>query len=326
MSRVSSLRSYLVPISVLGLGLIVWAVIQRGGDRTAEAEPVPVVRPHSGPRLPAGSARAPSARPADDGTAVIRGLVEAVAGGTDLGPRLIALNELAALESRGVDAALAGIANDTALPLRVRRQALLLLAGKPGALARETMAAMLQSEEEDLRLAAAQGLGILGEADGFAALNEAFMVEPSAAVAKAIVQSMARIGTPEAVAALIYHSAPANLPSDLGRDAVLGALAGISNPQAVPALTAALADAPDAESRRAIVSSLARIADAASLGLLLELARNDSDHETRCQAMQGLGMIGNPLALETLRAIESATADTREQSYARTAIQRLKGL
>lgn len=35
-------------------------------------------------------------------------------------------------------------------------------------------------------------------------------------------------------------------------------------------------------------------------------------------------MIGDPHALETLRTIETTSDDVREQSYARTAIQRIE--
>ena len=322
----SRTRSLLILFAVLVAGLAVWVFARSGDDGTVNAEPGQADRADRGPRLPS-ALPGPTTRPgkATDAAAVIRALVGAVGRDADLGVRLIALNELAALGYPAVVPALAGIANDQALPVRVRRQALLLLAGKPGEVALDTMVSMLQSDEEDLRLAAAQGLGILGHAEGFAALNEAFLVEPSTGVAKAIVQSMARIGTPEAVEALLDHSAPDNLPTDMNRDAVLGALAGIANPAGVPALTAALVESTDTESRRALVRSLARVADPTSFDHFLDIAQSDPDHETRCQAMQGLGMIGDPLALETLRAIESSTEDTREQSYARTAIQRIEG-
>ena len=316
----------LILVAVAALG---WLML-RSGDSRADPGRISTERVEPQPRRASESRGSPSygssLRDALGQSELISELVAAVSGGSDLGPRLIALNELAALENRAAGRALAGIAKDIALPVRVRRQALLLLAGKPSALSRETMVAMLQSEQEGLRLAAAQGLGILGEAEGFSALNEAFLVEQSTGVAKAIVQSMARIGSPESVEFLIFHSTPDNLPSDMRRGAVLGALAGISNPEAVPTLTAALVAATDAESRRAIVSSLARVADAASFELFLKIAQSDSDHETAYQAMQGLGMIGNPLALETLRTIETTSDDVREQSYARTAIQRIEGL
>ena len=76
MSRVSSLRSYLLPISFLGVGLIVWVVIKRGGDRITETEPGPVARvarSHGDPRpTSAEPGNASRPRSAADGTAVIR--------------------------------------------------------------------------------------------------------------------------------------------------------------------------------------------------------------------------------------------------------------
>ena len=329
--------------SVVGLALVAIAalgwLLQQSGDSLADPEvrAAQRVEPGRAAESRVGAGRAAESRvgaclPSRERhtpsqSAVVSELVAAVLAGSELGPRLTALNELAVLNNRAVGPALAGIAKDPALPVRVRRQALLLLAGKPSALSRETMVvAMLQSEQEDLRLAAAQGLGIRGQADGFFALNEAFLVDPSTGVAKAILQSMARIGSPEAVQALILHSNPDNLPNDIRRDAVLGALAGITNPEAVATLTAALPTAPDAETRRAIVSSLARIADASSFELFHAIAQSDPDYETSYQAMQGLGMIGDPLALETLRTIETTSDDVREQSFARTAIQRIEGL
>ena len=320
-------RYPLVGLALVAIAAMGWLML-RGSDSQADPDLRATQRvaqgraaeSRDGARLPSRVRHTPSQ------SAVVSELVAAVSAGSELGPRLTALNELAALDDRSVIGALAGMAKDTSLPLRLRQQALLLLAGKPHALSRETMVDMLQSEQENLRLGAALGLGILGQADGFSALNEAFLVEPSSGVAKAILQSMARIGSPESVEALMLHSSPDNLPNDMSRDSVLGSLAGITNPEAVPALTSALPAAPDAETRRAIVSSLARVADASSFELFLDIAQNDPDLETAYQAMQGLGMIGNPLALETLRTIETTSDDVREQSFARTAIQRIEGL
>ena len=317
---------------LVGLALVAFAamgwLMQRGSDSQADPDLRATQRVAQGREAESRvDTRPPSrVRHTPSQSAVVSELVAAVSAGSELGPRLSALNELAALDDMSVIWALAGMAKDTSLPLRLRQQALLLLAGKPHALSRETMVDMLQSEQENLRLGAALGLGILGQADGFSALNEAFLVEPSSGVAKAILQSMARIGSPEAVEALMLHSSPDNLPKDMSRESVLGSLAGITNPEAVPALTTALTTAPDAETRRAIVSSLARVADASSFDLFLDIAQNDPDPETAYQAMQGLGMIGNPLALETLRTIETTSDDVREQSFARTAIQRIEAL
>lgn len=320
-------RYLVIGLILIAIATVGWLLQQSGdsptdlGRRAAQR-----VEPRRASESFADVSSRSGVRDAKDQSAVVSELVAAISDGGDLSSRLTVMNELAALPYRAVDQALAGIANDSSLPVRVRRQALLLHAGKPSALSRETMVAMLQSKEEDLRLAAAQGLGIRGQSDGFSALNEAFLVEPSAGVAKAVLQSMARIGSPESVEALILHSSPDNLPNDMSRDAVLGSLAGITNPEAVPALTTALTTSPDAESRRAIVSSLARVADASSFELFLDIAQNDPDPETAYQAMQGLGMIGNPLALETLRTIETTSDDVREQSFARTAIQRIEGI
>ena len=319
-------RYPLVGLALVAIAALGW-LMQRGSDSQADPDLRATQRVAQGRAAESRvDARPPSrVRHTPSQSAVVSELVAAVSAGSELGPRLTALNELAALDDMSVIWALAGMAKDTSLPLRLRQQALLLLAGKPNALSRETMVDMLQSEQENLRLGAALGLGILGQADGFSALNEAFLVEPSSGVAKAILQSMARIGSPEAVEALILHSSPDNLPKDMSRESVLGSLAGITNPEAVPALTTALTTAPDAETRRAIVSSLARVADASSFDLFLDIAQNDPDPETAYQAMQGLGMIGNPLALETLRTIETTSDDVREQSFARTAIQRIEG-
>jgi len=251
-------------------------------------------------------------------------LMAAITGEAELSSRLVALNELAAGAGEAVELTLAAIVNDPTLPLRMRRQALLLLSGKPGEVAFETLASLLYAEEVDLRLAAAQGLGILGSREAFGALSEAFYGESSAAVARAIVQSMSRIGTPELVDALIAYSGTDDLPTGLGRDEILGALAGVTNPRAVPALEAALTRAVVPEYRLALVSALAQIADAGTFDALLEVVRWDDDVDTRCLAMQGLGLIGDPRALPVLRSRESSADNARERSFARTAIGRLE--
>ena len=70
----------------------------------------------------------------------------------DLAAQLAVLHELASGE--GVDELLGDIAKDDGLPVRVRREAALLLAGIGGEVAYQTFLDLLDSEEEDIRLAA----------------------------------------------------------------------------------------------------------------------------------------------------------------------------
>ena len=244
-----------------------------------------------------------------------------IASSSDLRSQLAALNELASREGEAVDA-LAEIANDLALPVRVRREAALLLANRPGEVAYETLLGLLEAGETDLRLAAVQGLGMLGDADALNRLSEAFYTETSPAVARAIVQAIGRIGTPEAVDTLLGYFYLEDPLRSIHRNAVLGTLAGISNQGAVPALTNALNATNDPECRRALVAALARIADPSSFGILLQTLQ-EADLQTRCEAMQGLGLIGDPRALAALRALEWVGSQ-KERSYAQTAIQRIE--
>lgn len=259
-----------------------------------------------------------------DGQTSLQDLLLVVSGEGDLPSRLGALHELAARDGSGVETALETVASNISLPVRVRREAILLMSGKPCNATHRTLLANLRSDLVDLRIAAIQGIGVLGSSDLSRVLPDALDGESCVAVVRAILQSMGSIGTPELVIALLDHSSSERLPCGVSRSEVLGALGGISNPSAVRVLVDGLSRFGDLEARRSIVSALSRIADTQTYDLLLALVNTDPDLIIRCRAIQGLGMIGDPRAVPTLRQLALSTTSASEKSYARTAVMRIE--
>jgi len=167
-----------------------------------------------------------------------------------------------------------------------------------------------------------QGLRVLG---GRLAQGDTLTFDqpdPDGAVRRATIQALGRVGTPPAVDLvldLLDGCAPISAAERLR---ALHALAGVSDPASVPSVLAALARTEGRARRRALVAPLARTANPLAPSVLLEAVETDPDVETRCTAMQGLGLVGDPRALPALRERERR-GDEVERSYARTAMERI---
>jgi HEAT repeat protein len=137
-------------------------------------------------------------------------------------------------------------------------------------------------------------------------------------VRRAALEALARAGTPEAV----RHLLDLLREGGADRDALLRLLAGVSNPRAASLLLDVLNAAEDRDVRRALITALARLTDPRAFDTLLRAVEWE-DAESRMQAMQGLGLLGDSRALPALQA-RAQRGDPRERSYAETAIRRIE--
>ncbi len=80
--------------------------------------------------------------------------------------------------------------------------------------------------------------------------------------------------------------------------------------------------AEDPALRAALIRTLATSADARAFDVLLDTVEKSEGGEARLQAINGLGLIGDPRALPVLRDL-AADADERERRKIRTAIERI---
>ncbi len=93
-----------------------------------------------------------------------------------------------------------------------------------------------------------------------------------------------------------------------------------SRPECYHNISAAWAEDPAL--RAALIRTLATSADARAFDVLLDTVEEGEGGEARLQAINGLGLIGDPRALSVLRDLE-ADADERERRFIRTAVQRI---
>ncbi len=263
--------------------------------------------------------------PVSDARELIADLERLIRGSPGEDAQFKALHALASIDGDLARAAVVRIAREASLPARLRREAVLLLGNRPADAAGERdLATFCQDGEAGVRLAAVQALGRPGRAGALGLLAEAATGDPSPGVRGAALQSIGRIGTPEATLVLLARLGDDSLPAE-ERERARRALPGIADRASGPALRDALIQADDADLRRTILSTLAKMADPALFDLLAETMEHDPDLESRCEAMQGLGLLGASAdrALPTLRA-RAATGAERERSYATTAIRRIE--
>lgn len=200
-----------------------------------------------------------------------------------------------------------------------RRAALKLgVAGRTSGIA--ALEPLLEDPDWEVREAAAQALGTIGDGGGtrplIAAIRNADGLanqEAASAVRRACVEGLARIKTP-AVPALLdaLHDRHAKL-----REAAIDALGAIGGADSVKALTIALGD-DRSNVRQAAAPALARAAGREAVATL-RAALSHKDPATRRSAAAALGTIADATAAQALRA---ALAD-RDRPVREVAVQSL---
>ncbi|MGH7575288.1 MAG: HEAT repeat domain-containing protein [Longimicrobiales bacterium] len=204
------------------------------------------------------------------------------------------------------------------------------------------LAGALRDPVVDVRLAAAHGLGEIGDSAAVAALSEALRTDAVAEVRSTAAWALGEIGDPAAVPALsaavlededvevrrqaawaLGEIEDASAVGALGTatsdadptvaEMAIWALAEIDSPDAAPYLAPAL-QSPHAEIRRRAVWALAETEAQAAVEPLIA-ALEDEDVEVRSQAAWGLGEIEDLRAVPALAAaLGDASPEVRRQA------------
>ena len=148
-------------------------------------------------------------------------------------------------------------------------------------------------------------------------------VESSPGLGSALAQAIARIGTADALETLLGFLNPGQAPQSLTTNAILEAVGGMSDAEALPTLLDAWKVTLDVEVRRVLVEAIVRTGDPLAFDMLLHAAKNDPDSVVCCEAMNGLGLLGDPRALPVLHWWEQH-GNEEQRSYATTAIARIE--
>lgn len=242
--------------------------------------------------------------------------------GSDLRARLVAVYGLSLLDGEQATDSLLFLALDTSLPVRVRRTAILLLGQRGDDAVGPVLFDLLSDQEKGVRLAAVQALGGAGPGGALEYLSDAYENDSDPGVRGAALQAIARIGTPEAVETLLGLYDRTLVGASGNADPIAATLGVILNPASAPALVDAASWRTHSVLYQSIIESLARTGDPAGFEVLLQAVGSAEDRDTRCEAMQGLGLIGDSRALPTLRERDE-NGDEKERLFARTAIDRI---
>jgi len=182
--------------------------------------------------------------------------------------------------------------------------------------------ALLDAEDPELRVVAYRALGLLGDPDILRMLESALWYEQDAGVRRVGFEALAKLGTPEAVESLLFLLEQEDLAAGPDRESILWALGTISGPEAVPMLLAAVARTDDPALHAALIRGLATSADLRGYDVLLDTILAGEGGDARNDAINGLGLIGDPRALPVLWDLE-ADGNEVERRYALTAIKRI---
>ena len=192
-----------------------------------------------------------------------------------------------------------------------------------GEVATQTLLELLDSQEDLVRLAGIQGLGLIGSPECLTALSALFDGDLSKGLGSAAVQAIARVGTSEALEVLLGLLQPGQSLNSPPTNAILEAIGSMSDAQALPTLMDAWKVSLHVEVRRVLIEAIVRTGDPLAFDTLLHAAKHDPDSIVCCEAMNGLGILGDPRALPVLRWWEQH-GNEEQRSYASTAIARIE--
>jgi HEAT repeat protein/beta-lactamase regulating signal transducer with metallopeptidase domain len=178
----------------------------------------------------------------------------------------------------------------------------------------------LRDASPDVRLAAAQALGDLGDARAVAALGSA-VADDDLNVRKAAVRALGELQDPRGVSAL---SEALRTDADPEVRAMAAwALGQIEDVRGVPALGTALREDRAPAVRRQAAWALGQIEHADGVPAL-SAGLNDADLEVRRQVVWALGQIETPAAVEPLATVVRSDADARTRSQAAWALGQIE--
>jgi HEAT repeat protein len=191
-----------------------------------------------------------------------------------------------------------------------RRDAIRTLASVGTQAALSALRESLKHPLRDVRSAAAEALGEIGDSMAVPALIEALNDDPMGSVRSTAAKALGSIKDPSAVHALVKA-----LKDPVGsvRAAAAKALGGIQDPVAAPALIETLNDNYE-QVLRAVASSLGAAKDPAAVPALIGKL-TDPGENVRLSAAKALGDIGHPAAVpELIHALEDPASEVRSMA------------
>jgi HEAT repeat protein len=227
-----------------------------------------------------------------------------------------------------------------------RRRGAVIALGRLGAARCDPLAALLDDDDAEVRLAAAEGLARCASAEVAEQVAARLHVETDRRVLRALMHAVAHTRGPTAVEALagwLRHDEPAlrfdaaralgesgdatALPHLLGalddsddsvRAAALSALGTLGDPRAGDPLAQRL-DEGSRDHRRLAARALASLAPASAVRRL-RTALSDEDREVRLAAVRALGVIHDPESEPLLRDLAGSDPDAWVRGAARDAL------
>jgi HEAT repeat protein len=186
------------------------------------------------------------------------------------------------------------------------------LVGHPDAM--PPLLAGLRSADRERRLDALHALGNRGGVGAAGALQWVAAADSDGIVAQAAIDALARLATPEAIAALIA------LTADTGRrEACIAALANLSETQIE--LVAQGLEHPQPFVRRSVIEALARMKRSRASDQIINVL-NDKDPAVRQTAAVALRRLGSPRAERRLASLAHSDPDVAVRRAAQLALQK----
>jgi HEAT repeat protein len=179
---------------------------------------------------------------------------------------------------------------------------------------------VLQDEDANLRMAAAEVLGEIGSLQVIPALAQALLHDENAGVRKAAAKALGKIGDTRAVPDLLQ--ALRNEEGD-ARAIAAKALGLIGDPQAVFALAQVLLHDENTGVRKAAADALGNIGDSQATPALVK-ALQDEDASLRMTVAAALAKIGDPQAMPVL--IQALQDDVEEIRVAAAYVLGVSGI
>ncbi len=168
----------------------------------------------------------------------------------------------------------------------------------------EVVQGALNSDDSDVRQAAAHALGKLGDKSAIPALTNAFLNDNEHLVRWSAAHALGKLGDKSAIPALI--NALLNDDDSWVRRSAAHALGELGDKSAIPNLKTALND-DDSSVRRSAVHALGELGDKSAIPNLIN-ALNDDDSWVRQAAAHALGKLGDKSVI-VIAALKNALND-----------------
>jgi HEAT repeat protein len=171
------------------------------------------------------------------------------------------------------------------------------------------LASALKDENNDVRWASAQALGIIGDSRAVQPLAEVLAKDSKTDVAEAAAEALGRISDPVAVEPLI---AAVKHPDKSVQRAAVASLGQLGDGRALPVVIAVIHDNDWAPIKEAAIRAFGELGDVQAVPVLLETIK-DGDADLRFATAAALGQLGDARALPALAAaVTDSSARVRQ--------------